>query len=105
MNADKSRNIENAIARILIWNTAIAGIIATIVICSFTGFAIAGILKGDSEAVQKNIPTELSNWGGVIIGFYFGSALTQAGALISAIKGSGKTITDEGQSNSNPPIA
>lgn len=105
MSVDTSRNIENAIARVLIWNTVIAGVIAAVVICSFTGFAIAGILKNDSAAVRANIPTELSNWGGVIIGFYFGSALTQAGALISAIKGSGKAITGEGPSNPSAPTA
>lgn len=81
----RDQGIENAVAKVLLWNTVIAGLIAAVVVVCFAAFSIVGILTDTSLA--NKVPEELSNWGGVIIGFYFGSALTQAGSLISAIRG------------------
>jgi len=80
-----NQGIENAVAKVLLWNTVIAGLIAAVVVVCFAVFSVIGIIT-DTSLVNK-VPEELSNWGGVIIGFYFGSALTQAGSLISAIRG------------------
>lgn len=38
----------------------------------------------------------LKNWGGVIIGFYFGTAYTQIATLVRAIEGSPKPESKEG---------
>ena|SRR5271166_1916791 len=46
--------------------SAVAGIISLIVILGVVGMAFFG----------KAIPDVLSNWGGIILGFYFGSFLT-----------------------------
>ena len=46
----------------------IAGVISLIVVSSVVVLAILG--KGDE------IPEVLSNWGGIILGFYFGQFIT-----------------------------
>jgi hypothetical protein len=52
--------------RIIKWITIIAGAIALVVVISVVILALA----------DKKIPDQLSNWGGVILGFYFGQFVT-----------------------------
>jgi hypothetical protein len=45
-------------------NLAVAGLVSLIIVCSVAYISLQG----------KPIPDVLSNWGGIILGFYFGSA-------------------------------
>ncbi|HEY9013313.1 MAG TPA: hypothetical protein VIN06_20105 [Devosia sp.] len=50
------------IARLINTISLVSGLIAVIIIVSVVGIALLG----------EPIPAELSNWGGIILGFYFG---------------------------------
>lgn len=96
MNNASQERIGTAISRVLMINTVIAGVIALAIFVALTGISIWAILK--NTPVEDKIPSELTNWGGVIIGFYFGSALTQTAALISAQSRQSQKDEDQPQS-------
>lgn len=72
MNTHK---IAKSVNFILIFGSVISGVLALVIIC----VPIIAPLFLTSYA----IPETIENWGGVIIGFYFGSFITQVGNIIS----------------------
>ncbi|MCP9481617.1 hypothetical protein NNA36_06535 [Shimia sp. CNT1-13L.2] len=89
--------IENSIARILIWQTAISGLLAILIIGSATLIPLYAIIYKDNS-VQT--PPEIKDWGGIIIGFFFGSALTQMSTMITSL--TGKAQSSEQNTITNP---
>lgn len=85
MTIETNPHITNAVAKMMIYNTLISGAIAFAVFVGFVVIAIFSIISDIGP--DKLIPQPLIHWGGVIIGFYFGSAITQTSGLISAIRG------------------
>lgn len=80
----ETNKISKSVNFILIFGSVISGILALVIIC----VPIVAPLFLSSYA----IPETIENWGGVIIGFYFGSFITQVGNIISP---SQKTISEE----------
>lgn len=66
-------------------NSIISGFIALAIFVAMAAIALYAI--STNTPVKDKIPPEFSNWGGVIIGFYFGLALTQTASLIAAERG------------------
>lgn len=69
------REIPKPIGFILKFGTVISGILALVIICVPI---IAPLFM-----LNYKIPDTLENWGGVIIGFYFGSFISQVGNFLS----------------------
>ncbi len=76
-------DIHKSIARILIAQNWISGVLALAIILSAVGIPLYGLATGNPNV---ETPDVIKDWGGVIIGFYFGSALTQMSSLISSLK-------------------
>jgi len=68
-------NLPHSINFMLKFGTVISGILALVIIC---GPIIIPIFVPD-----YNIPPTIENWGGVIIGFYFGSFISQVGNFLN----------------------
>lgn len=69
------RKIPQPVSFILKFGTVISGILALIIICVPI---LAPLFVPD-----YGIPDTVENWGGVIIGFYFGSFISQVGNFLS----------------------
>ena len=69
-----SERIDSAIAFLIHVGVIVSGIIAITV--------IAVPVVAPLIAETYNIPAEIKEWGGVIIGFYFGSFITLLGHLL-----------------------
>lgn len=86
------QHLSRAISRILITQAILSGVIALTIIGAATTFAIMNMIKNTTHV----IPSELTNWGGVIIGFYFGSSLSQMATLVQSLK--------DGNGRAKPPL-
>lgn len=71
--------LPTAINFILIFGTLISGVLALVIIC-------VPILAPFWKSTYV-IPPEIKNWGGVIIGFYFGSFISQVANVLRAYQG------------------
>ena len=61
----------------MIWFiTVVAGVISMIIIISVAIIAIAQIVIGNTTPERLVMPDVLVNWGGIILGFYFGQFAT-----------------------------
>ena len=69
------REIPQPVSFILKFGTVISGVLALIIICVPI---LAPLFITDYA-----IPDTVENWGGVIIGFYFGSFISQVGNFLS----------------------
>jgi hypothetical protein len=79
--------IENSSAYVgrMIWLiTAVAGLISVVVVVSVVIIAIVGITQGNREI---EIPDVLSNWGGIILGFYFGQFVNLVKDFMGIVSG------------------
>jgi hypothetical protein len=74
-----------AISRVIIWQTVISGFLAILIIGVSALIPIYNATNGASADVT--LPDTIDNWGGIIIGFYFGSALTQMASLATSLTG------------------
>jgi hypothetical protein len=83
--------IVEAIAKVLIAQTWVSGFLALVIVVSAVVIPLYGLYM---ENPNIEVPDVIQNWGGVIIGFYFGSALTQMGSLLASLKGGGSQKTD-----------
>jgi hypothetical protein len=82
MAENGANKVFDSISRILIVQTWVSGVLALAIILS----AVAIPLVGQFTDRVVETPAEIRDWGGVIIGFYFGSALTQMGTLLSSLR-------------------
>src|SRR5262249_23196722 len=64
-----------AAAKMIRFSTVIAGMIAMAVILSAIGIAIIQVVK-DKNPNDFVMPDVLRDWGGVILGFYYGQFVT-----------------------------
>lgn len=58
----------------------VSAFLAIVIVLSAVFMGAWGIFKGDYTG--KYIPQLISDWGGVIIGFYFGTAYSQVAKLM-----------------------
>lgn len=72
----------------------IAGLISVIVVVSVVAIAIIPTFL--PNVVRPEIPDVLSNWGGIILGFYFGQFINLVKDYIGVIQSS--TASTEGKS-------
>ena len=68
------KKIPEPVSFILRFGTVISGILALVIICIPI---MAPLFVHDYK-----IPSSIENWGGVIIGFYFGSFISQVGNFL-----------------------
>lgn len=73
-----------SVATLLKIQSYVSAFLAVVIILSVTGLALWSITKG--KPTNEIIPEVLSNWGGVIIGFYFGTSYAQITQLLKAAK-------------------
>jgi hypothetical protein len=60
------------IGRIIVWGNMVSGAVGLLIILSVIGITLLGPLYATSpEGIQ--IPAVLENWGGIVLGFYFGT--------------------------------
>jgi len=71
------------VGRMISQITLIAGLISIFVVLSVIGIAISGVIL-DKE---PKIPDVLSNWGGIILGFYFGQFVNLVKDFMGVISG------------------
>ena len=76
----------SAIARILIVQTWVSGTLALVIVLCAVVIPLVSLFRNDPSITT---PEVIQNWGGVVIGFYFGSSLTQMGSLLASLKGKG----------------
>jgi hypothetical protein len=74
----------------MIWViTLIAGLISIIVVLSVVALSLAQVLIGSPIRGEKlEIPDVLSNWGGIILGFYFGQFINLVKDYIGLVNAS-----------------
>jgi hypothetical protein len=85
-NIERMR-IENStkyVGRMIWLITLIAGLISMIVVVSVVAIAIIGMQLKD----PPKIPDVLSNWGGIILGFYFGQFVNLVKDFMGIVSGS-----------------
>lgn len=73
-------DLNRTISRILVVQSIVSGVFAMAVI---VGAIVLAIVDNNTDESMKL----LQNWGGVIIGFYFGTAFTQISGLLNAVNG------------------
>lgn len=83
MASVNSGNVAAAISKVLIAQTWVSGILALAIILSAISIPLYSVYRND-PSIQT--PDVIKDWGGVIIGFYFGSALTQMSSLLTALQ-------------------
>jgi hypothetical protein len=71
-----------AVRFILILGSSVSAILALIIVCVPI---LSPLFLAPGEVY--NFPTEVKDWGGIIIGFYFGSFLTLTADLIRSLLG------------------
>ena len=64
--------MENSVDRLVLWGFVISGVIAIIIVLSVVIIAVIQIWFGSGD----KIPDVLANWGGIIVGFYFGTFIS-----------------------------
>lgn len=79
--------VMHAISRVLIFQTAVSGLIALVIVISAVIIPLSEVFNGRSGG--DTTPEVIKNWGGVIIGFYFGTSISQVASLVDSIRGSG----------------
>jgi hypothetical protein len=65
--------MQSSVDRLVLWGFVISGIIAMIIVLSVVIIAIIQIWFGSGDT---KIPDVLANWGGIIVGFYFGTFIS-----------------------------
>jgi hypothetical protein len=94
--------IENSAAYVgkMIWLiTFIAGGISVIVVVSVVVIAIVEVWAGSPEI---KIPDVLSNWGGIILGFYFGQFVNLVKDFMGIVSGTSLPAQIGGTPAANP---
>jgi hypothetical protein len=76
--------IARSVSKVLVAQSWVSGILAFAIILSAVSIPLYGLYKGDEDI---ETPEVIKNWGGVVIGFYFGSAITQMASLVNALQG------------------
>jgi hypothetical protein len=68
-NTVRMNSASASIGRIITWISLIAGAISFVIVGCVVFLAVMSVFKPESKI---EIPQVLGNWGGIIIGFYFG---------------------------------
>jgi len=79
--------IENSAAYVgrMIWLiTAIAGLISMLVVISVIVIAVIGLFR---TGETPKVPDVLANWGGIILGFYFGQFVNLVKDFMGVVSG------------------
>lgn len=79
--------VMHAISRVLIFQTAVSGLIALVIVISAVIIPLSEVFN--QRPGGDTTPEVIKNWGGVIIGFYFGTSISQVASLVDSIRGNG----------------
>lgn len=87
---DSKAELNRTISRILVVQSVVSGVFAMSVV-------VGAIVLSLDENLEAEALVLLQNWGGVIIGFYFGTAFTQISGLLNAVNGTSDNKSGQGK--------